>query len=155
MAFIRTFPCTGCGAKLSFAPGTRTLKAVDVMITAGALSAIYGIVQYGILDFDNLGQRVQGTLGHYMTYSGVIMLVGCVAAARVMFRAQDRLWAALIMPARVCTCTEYSPGATPLSVNWPSLLVRDVPPGMNCIASFMVGIIMTIAPAMGLPSEVG
>ena len=24
--FIRTFPCGGCGAKLSFAPGTRTLK---------------------------------------------------------------------------------------------------------------------------------
>ena len=69
------------------------------MITAGALSAVYGIVQYGIFDFDNLGQRVQGTLGHYMTYSGLIMLVACVAAARVMFREQDRLWAALIMPA--------------------------------------------------------
>jgi putative inorganic carbon (HCO3(-)) transporter len=80
-------------------PGRRTLKAVDVIITAGALSAIYGIVQYGIFDFDNLGQRVHGTLGHYMTYSGVIMLVGCVAAARVMFRPEDRLWAALIMPA--------------------------------------------------------
>jgi O-antigen ligase len=80
-------------------PGKRTLKAVDVMITAGALSAVYGIVQYGIFDYDNLGQRVQGTLGHYMTYSGLIMLVGCVAAARVMFRTHDRLWAALIMPA--------------------------------------------------------
>ena len=25
-AFVKTFPCTGCGAKLSFAPGTRNLK---------------------------------------------------------------------------------------------------------------------------------
>src|ERR1700687_1335694 len=25
-AFVKTFPCTGCGAKLSFAPGTRTLR---------------------------------------------------------------------------------------------------------------------------------
>ncbi len=25
-AFVKTFPCAGCGAKLSFAPGTRTLK---------------------------------------------------------------------------------------------------------------------------------
>lgn len=25
-AFVKTFPCTGCGAKLSFAPGTRDLK---------------------------------------------------------------------------------------------------------------------------------
>jgi len=85
--------------------GQRTLKAVDVMITAGALSAVYGIVQYGIFDFDNLGQRVQGTLGHYMTYSGLIMLVACVAAARVMFREQDRLWAALIMPAVLVALT--------------------------------------------------
>ena len=64
-----------------------------------ASSAVYGIVQYGILNYDNLGQRVQGALGHYMTYSGLIMLVACIAAARVMFRQQDRLWAALIMPA--------------------------------------------------------
>jgi O-antigen ligase len=85
--------------------GQRTLKAVDVMITAGALSAVYGIVQYGIFDFDNLGQRVQGTLGHYMTYSGLIMLVACVATARVMFRKQDRLWAALIMPAVLVALT--------------------------------------------------
>ncbi len=25
-AFVKTFPCTGCGAKLSFAPGTRSLQ---------------------------------------------------------------------------------------------------------------------------------
>lgn len=79
--------------------GSRSVLAVDVIITAGALSALYGIVQYAILNYDHLGQRVQGTLGHYMTYSGVIMLVACIAAARVMFRRQDRIWAAIIMPA--------------------------------------------------------
>src|SRR3954462_11119903 len=26
VAFIRTFPCTGCGAKLTYRPGTRDLK---------------------------------------------------------------------------------------------------------------------------------
>jgi O-antigen ligase len=85
--------------------GPRTLKAVDVMITAGALSAVYGIVQYGIFNFDTLGQRVQGTLGHYMTYSGLMMLVACIAAARLMFRSEDRLWAALIMPAVLVALT--------------------------------------------------
>ena len=25
-AFVKTFPCAGCGAKLSFSPGTRELK---------------------------------------------------------------------------------------------------------------------------------
>ncbi len=79
--------------------GERSLTAIDVMITVGALNAVYGIVQYGILDFDNIQNRIQGNLGHYMTYSGVIMLVACVAVARVMFRRRDRIWAALVLPA--------------------------------------------------------
>jgi O-antigen ligase len=80
-------------------PGRRALAAVDVIITVGALEAVYAIVQYAILNFDNLGQRVQGSLTHYMTYSGVLMLVACTAAARIMFRRQDRTWTALVMPA--------------------------------------------------------
>lgn len=79
--------------------GERTLTAVDVIITAGAIHAVYGIVQYGILNHDNLVRRVQGVASHYMTYSGVIMLVTCAAAARIMFRRKDRAWAALVMPA--------------------------------------------------------
>jgi O-antigen ligase len=81
--------------------GERSLTAVDVIITVGAVNAVYGIVQYGILEHDNIAKRVQGNLGHYMTYSGVIMLVACVAAARVMFRRRDRTWAALVLPAVV------------------------------------------------------
>ncbi len=75
------------------------MTVIDVVITVGALNAVYGIVQYGILDFDNVARRVQGNLGHYMTYSGVIMLVACLAVARVMFRRRERAWAALILPA--------------------------------------------------------
>ena len=78
--------------------GERSLKAIDVIVTVGALHAIYGIVQYGVMG-DDINQRVQGLLGHYMTYSGVIMLVACTAAARVMFRQEDRLWSAIVMPA--------------------------------------------------------
>lgn len=79
--------------------GRRSLIAVDVIITIGAVEAIYGIVQYAILNYNHLGQRVQGSLSHYMTYSGVLMLVACTAAARIMFRRHDRTWAALVMPA--------------------------------------------------------
>ena len=79
--------------------GERSLTAVDVIITVGAINAVYGIVQYRILDFDNIENRIQGNLGHYMTYSGVIMLVACIAVARVMFRRRDRVWAALVLPA--------------------------------------------------------
>ena len=79
--------------------GERSLTVVDLVITVGALNAVYGIVQYGILDYDNVARRVQGNLGHYMTYSGVIMLVACIAVARVMFRRRERIWAALVLPA--------------------------------------------------------
>ena len=34
----------------------------------------------------SLGQRPRGLLGMYMTYSGQLMLVACIAAARVLFR---------------------------------------------------------------------
>ena len=81
--------------------GERALRAVDVVITVGAVSATIGIIQFGILKFDDLGQRPRGSLGLYMTYSGQLMLVACLAAARIMFRPQDRVWPMLVMPALV------------------------------------------------------
>jgi O-antigen ligase len=82
-------------------PGRRTLTVVDLIIAVGAISAVIGIVQFGILKFDHLGQRPRGSLGMYMTYSGQLMLVACIAAARVLFRKDDRMWSALVMPALV------------------------------------------------------
>ena len=82
-------------------PGQRSLTAVDVVITIGAVTAVFGIVQFGILKFDSLGKRPEGFLSHYMTYSGVLMLVACTAAARILFRHQDRMWASLVMPALI------------------------------------------------------
>jgi O-antigen ligase len=79
--------------------GRRALLATDVIITVGALSAAFGIVQYLILNYDDLSRRPQGTLGLYMTYSGLLMLVACAAVARVMFAKHHRVWAALVLPA--------------------------------------------------------
>jgi O-antigen ligase len=81
--------------------GRRALLAVDVVISVGALSATWGIVQYLILNFDHLGRRPQGALGLYMTYSGLLMLVACAAVSRVMFAKQHRAWAALVLPALI------------------------------------------------------
>jgi O-antigen ligase len=83
------------------ARGQRATMATDVIITVGAAAAAYGIVQYGMLHFDSLGQRPRGTLGHYMTYSGTLMLVIGVAASRLVFGTRDRVWPALVMPALV------------------------------------------------------
>jgi O-antigen ligase len=106
----RTVSFTDCKQLLLFSivpiayrllPGRRALTVVDIIITAGAISAALGLVQFGILKSDNLGQRPQGSLGMYMTYSGQLMLVACMAAGRILFRNADRTWAALVMPALV------------------------------------------------------
>ena len=81
------------------ATGNRATTMITVILSFAAASATFGIFQYAILHFDNLGRRPQGTLGHYMTYSGVLMLVLGVAVARTLFGQRDRLWAALVMPA--------------------------------------------------------
>ena len=81
------------------ARGERASTVANVVITVGAAAAVLGIVQYGILEYDNLGQRPRGTMGHYMTYSGLLMLVIVVAASRILFARRDRIWAALVLPA--------------------------------------------------------
>jgi O-antigen ligase len=82
-----------------FATGNRAVTMVTVILSFAAASAAYGIIQYAILHYDDLGQRAQGTLGHYMTYSGLLMLVFCAALARVLFGQRDRVWAAAVIPA--------------------------------------------------------
>ena len=82
-----------------FATGNRAITMISVMLSFAAASATFGIFQYAILHYDDLGRRAQGTLGHYMTYSGLLMLVLGAALARVLFGRRDRVWAAAVMPA--------------------------------------------------------
>jgi len=83
------------------ARGDRAALVVDVIVSVGAASAAYGIIQYGLLHYDNLGRRPEGAMSHYMTYSGLLMLVICAAAARLIFGRRGRTWPALVMPALV------------------------------------------------------
>ena len=95
-----------------FATKTRAHTLLTVVITCAAVSAVFGIVQYGILHYDNLGQRPQGTLGHWMTYSGLLMIVIGVAIARVVFGNMGRTWAALVLPALgVAVAVTFTRGA--------------------------------------------
>ncbi len=88
-------------AVYEIARGKRAATVIDVIVSVGAASAAFGIIQYGLLHYDNLGQRPQGTLSHYMTYSGLLMLVICTAVARLVFGSRNRMWPALVMPALV------------------------------------------------------
>lgn len=82
------------------ARGSRASIILTVVITVGALSALIGIIQYGVLQYDSLGRRPEGLLTHYMTYSGLLVLVIGAAAARALFSA-DRVWPLIMMPALV------------------------------------------------------
>ena len=81
--------------------GQRTLTLVDVVISVAALSAAIGIVQFGILKFSEQGLRPKGALGMYMTFSGQLMLIACLATARVLFWPRDRVWPMLVLPALI------------------------------------------------------
>ena len=72
--------------------------AATAIMSAGAVSGLVGIGQYAILNY-NLDQRPHGTLGMYMTYSGLTMLIVCLAVAQVLFAKTGRTWAALVVPA--------------------------------------------------------
>jgi O-antigen ligase len=98
--------------------GERATQALDVLISVGAAVAVVGVYQYTLLNYDSLGQRPQGTLSHYMTYSGVLMLLVCATAARLLFEPGKRIWPALVMPALLVAL------ATTLSRNaWVGALV--------------------------------
>jgi O-antigen ligase len=79
--------------------GSRTSTMLTVIMSVGAATAAYGIFQYGLLHYDQLNQRPQGTLGHYMTYSGLLMLVIGTALAKLLFDPREKAWPALVMPA--------------------------------------------------------
>jgi O-antigen ligase len=85
------------------ARGSAASRALTVIVAVGAVSAFAGIVQgivVGDLSYDYLiHHRPHGLLGHYMTYSGVLMLVFCAAAAQLAFADREWLWPAVAVPA--------------------------------------------------------
>ena len=83
------------------AQGQRASTIATVVLTVGAVAAVIGVVQYAILEYDNLGQRPSGSMGHYMTYSGLLMLIITVAVSRILFGTSERMWAVIVLPALI------------------------------------------------------
>lgn len=81
--------------------GDRATTALNVIIAVGAAAALVGVVQSQVFGYDHLENRPTGFLSHYMTYSGVLMLVLCAAAARLIFDPGARAWPGVAVPALV------------------------------------------------------
>ena len=82
----------------AFAHGERAGTVVSAVLAGGAVAALVGVAQYGFFDYDHLGRRPHGTMGHYMTYAGLLMLLIGAALARLLFEARDRAWTIGVLP---------------------------------------------------------
>ena len=129
------------------ARGQRALSIATVIISVGAASAIIGIAQYGIFEYDNIGRRPQGSLTHYMTYSGLLMLVSGMAAARLLFHGRDRTWPALVMPALLValalTFTRSAMVGTCVGIGL-LLILKDL--RLLLLAPIVAGLFIAVAP---------
>ena len=52
-----------------------------------------------MLGYNDLAHRPVGPLSHWMTYSGVLMLVACAAVARLVFFPAQIAWPVVAVPA--------------------------------------------------------
>jgi O-antigen ligase len=82
-----------------FTRGDRAMKVIHVIIALGAAGAVVGIVQFAMFGYDELSKRPVGALSHYMTYSGVLMLVTGAAVSRLLFHRDEWIWPAIAVPA--------------------------------------------------------
>ena len=84
---------------MRFVKGERASQAIDIIIAIGAAGAIVGIIQFAAFGYDKLSNRPVGPLGHWMTFSGVLMLVTCAAVARLIFTPIRKAWPSIAVPA--------------------------------------------------------
>ncbi|MEO6222643.1 MAG: O-antigen ligase family protein, partial [Vicinamibacterales bacterium] len=91
-----------------FGRGDRANRVLDVIIALGSAGALFGILQYVALGYDSLSAvegvsagRPVGFLSHWMTFSGVLMLVTCAAVSRLLYFQKEWLWPAIAVPALV------------------------------------------------------
>jgi O-antigen ligase len=65
-----------------------TLESLAALVVAVAdVSALAGWWQYRFGDLSDINHRIHGFVGHYMTYSGLLMGVGLLALAGFLFSA--------------------------------------------------------------------
>jgi O-antigen ligase len=117
---------------------------VLVLIAAGCVSALVGISQ-GLLTPVTTETRVEGTMSVYMTFAGILMLVGLVALGRLLFRQPREKWLGgavfLIIVCLLLTLTRqawlgFMTGLVFLVLVWRTRLLWGVPVLMVLVLLF-------------------
>lgn len=65
-------------------------QLVLVLVGMADIGALVGLWQYRFGDLGDLDHRIRGFLGHYMTYSGLLMGVSVLALGLLIFRGKHR-----------------------------------------------------------------
>jgi O-antigen ligase len=132
----------------SLARGDRAMRTLNVIIAVGAAGAVLGVVEYAILGFDVLQKRPTGSLTHYMTYSGVIMLVLGAALARLLFHTGPIVWPAIAVPALlVAVAVTYARNAWLGTLAAMTVLLAAKRPRLALFTPVLVVAFLLIAPS--------
>src|SRR3990172_1801688 len=63
-----------------------------ILILAGVLSATYGLVQFFGSDADLVRTRIRGFMGHWMTFSGLLMILNVLLLSHLLFSPKHPQW---------------------------------------------------------------
>ncbi len=67
-------------------------KMILLLIVVADLAALVSLWQYFFGDLGDLNHRLRGFMSHYMTFSGLLMGVGVLTLAQLLFRGKRRLF---------------------------------------------------------------
>jgi len=77
-----------------------------LLIFSATLAGLYGFYQAWV-DGVSVGARVEGTMSVYMTFAGLLMMVGLVAIARALFKHQNETWLWIAIPV-ILICLSFT-----------------------------------------------
>lgn len=69
-------------------------KLVLLLIGVADLAALFSLWQYFFGELGDINHRIHGFMSHYMTFSGLLMGVGILALAELLFRGKRKLFLA-------------------------------------------------------------
>lgn len=130
------------------ARGARAMRTLNAILAVSAVGALIGVTEYALLGFDSLHRRPTGSLSHYMTYSGVIMLALTSAVARLLYYPDQRVWPAIAVPAMcVALAVTFARNAWIGTLAAVTTLFALRRPRLLLLLPVIVLLVLTVAPA--------
>jgi O-antigen ligase len=72
-------------------------RVVDAVVALATLESLVGLWQLYTVGGPDLDHRIRGTLSHYMTFSGILMLADLLLLARLIARGREAGWRLLAL----------------------------------------------------------